>query len=111
MAQSSADLLAEAVLLHHRWPMLPDDVRPRTPEDAYDCQRELVDRLLKQYGGTTIGYKIACTNELAQRQLHVNGPFRGRLLSSSSFESGVRLDAGRFFMRVMEAEFAFRMAA
>jgi 2-keto-4-pentenoate hydratase len=42
--------------------------------------------------------------------LSVSGPFHGRLLSAFCFDSPARLDAGRFFMRVIEAEFGFRMA-
>jgi 2-keto-4-pentenoate hydratase len=40
----------------------------------------------------------------------VDGPFFGRLLSAFTFDSPARLDAGEFFMRVVEAEFGFRMA-
>ena len=70
----------------------------------------MVQQLLDHYGGGIIGYKIACTNVTAQTQLNVDGPFFGRLLSAFSFESPARLDAGEFFMRVVEAEFGFRMA-
>jgi 2-keto-4-pentenoate hydratase len=61
-----------------------------------------------------IGYKVACTNVTAQRQLHVDAPFCGRLLSAFFFESlpgrPARVDASKFFMRVVEAEFGFEMA-
>jgi len=57
-----------------------------------------------------IGYKVACTNVTAQRQLSVDAPFAGRLLSAFFFESPARVDAAKFFMRVVEAEFAFEMA-
>ena len=61
-----------------------------------------------------IGYKVACTNVTAQRQLNVDAPFSGRLLSAFFFESfpekPARVEAGQFFMRVVEAEFAFEMA-
>jgi len=110
MSKSGSELLAEAMFIHKRLPQLPDDVRPRTEEEAYEFQRGVVEKLLQHYGGAVIGYKIACTNAVAQRQLRVAGPFFGRLLSSRCYDSGIRLDADEFFMRVMEAEFAFRMA-
>lgn len=107
---SAAELLAQARLLHRRLPALPEDVRPADAGAAYECQRGVVERLLAHYGGTPIGYKIACTNEIAQRALHVSSPFYGRMLAATTYTSGARLSAGQFFMRVMEAEFAFLMA-
>jgi 2-keto-4-pentenoate hydratase len=108
--QSGAELLSAARIHRKRLSELPDAVRPKTPAEAYDCQDAVVQQLLDHYGGGIIGYKIACTNVTAQRQLNVDGPFFGRLLSHFSFESPARLDAGEFFMRVIEAEFGFRMS-
>ncbi len=78
-------------------------------EPAYACQDALVRKLIQHYGGYGIGYKIACTNVTAQRQLNVDGPFYGRMMSAFCFDTPARIDASRFFMRVVEAEFAFRM--
>jgi 2-keto-4-pentenoate hydratase len=89
---------------------LPAAVRPQSIGAAYDTQDALIPQLLAHFGGDTIGYKIACTNEIAQRQLHVPHPFFGRMLGATSQESPGRLRAADFFMRVMEAEFAFQMA-
>lgn len=111
MAVAAApQLLSEARIHSHRLSELPEEVRPKTPEEAYRCQEVLVQQLLAHYGGTAIGYKIACTNPTAQRQLRVDGPFYGRLLSSFCSDSPARFRAGDFFMRVIEAEFGFRMA-
>ena len=107
---TSADLLALARINHKRLPELPGPVRPNTPAEAYVVQDGLIDRLLAHYGGSVIGYKVACTNVTAQRQLNVDAPFCGRLLSAFFFESPARVDACKFFMRVVEAEFAFEMA-
>ena len=111
---TSAELLAQARINHKRLPQLPDAIRPITPGDAYAVQDALIDQLLAHYGGSVIGYKVACTNVTAQRQLHVDAPFCGRLLSAFFFESSsgkpARVDASKFFMRVVEAEFAFEMA-
>jgi len=84
-------------------------VRPKNPEEAYRCQEGLIPRLVEHYGGSVIGYKIACTNVTAQRQLSVDGPFYGQLLSAFSSASPGRLKASDFFMRVIEAEFAYQM--
>ena len=102
--------MAEARFQHRRLSELPLEARPRTEDEAYACQDALVACLKEHYGGETIGYKIACTNPIAQELLHMKEPFRGRMLSSFCFESPASLEADHFFMRVIEAEFAFRMA-
>src|SRR5437868_4502243 len=111
---NSSELLAQARINHRRLPELSAPVRPKTPAEAYSVQDGLIDQLLAHYGGSLIGYKIACTNVTAQRQLHVDGPFFGRLLSAFFHESpagkAASVEAGQFFMRVVEAEFAFEMA-
>ena len=111
---SASELLAQARINHKRLPELPATIRPKTPGEAYAVQDGLIDQWLAHYGGGVIGYKVACTNVTAQRQLHVDAPFCGRLLSAFFFESSsgrpARVDASKFFMRVVEAEFAFEMA-
>ncbi len=110
LTPSAAQLLSEARTRHVRLAKLPDPVRPQSAEEAYRCQSAVIDDLLAQYGGQTAGYKIACTNPIAQRQLSVTEPFYGRLVSAFCFASPARLDASQFFMRVVEAEFGFLMA-
>jgi 2-keto-4-pentenoate hydratase len=107
---SGARLLAQALFQHRRLDALPGDARPTTSAEAYRCQDGLVAQLLGHYGGHVIGYKIACTNPIAQELLHMDRPFHGKLLSSFCSDSPARIDAAGFFMRVIEAEFAFRMA-
>ncbi|HEY7335081.1 MAG TPA: fumarylacetoacetate hydrolase family protein [Bryobacteraceae bacterium] len=107
---SAARLLAEARFQHQRLASLPSGARPTTADEAYACQDVLISLLTRRYGGEVVGYKIACTNKIAQDLLHMDGPFHGKLLSSFCFDSPARIEAGQFFMRVIEAEFAFRMA-
>ncbi|MBV8730536.1 MAG: fumarylacetoacetate hydrolase family protein [Acidobacteriia bacterium] len=110
MDKSAAELLSEARIRHVRLPELPEASRPKDAAEAYQCQSVVVANWLSHYGGEVSGYKIACTNSTAQRQLSVPGPFWGQLLSALCFASPARLDASQFFMRVIEAEFGFRMA-
>ena len=111
---TAARLLAQARIQHQRLAELPEALRPKTPGEAYGVQDGLLDELLAHYGGSVIGYKIACTNVTAQRQLHVDAPFFGRLLSAFFHESSggkpAGVETGQFFMRVVEAEFGFEMA-
>jgi len=106
----ASELLAQARINHKRLPALPPAIRLNTAAEAYAVQDALIDGLRVHYGGSVIGYKVACTNVTAQRQLNVDAPFCGRLLSAFFFESPARIEASKFFMRVVEAEFAFEMA-
>lgn len=107
---TASELLAQARTKMQRLAELPAEVRPQTPEEAYQVQASLLPQLLAHFGGSAIGYKIACTNEIAQRQLHVDSPFFGRLLSATTQDSPARIESNVYFMRVMEAEFAFKMS-
>jgi len=110
MIESGSRLLLDAGVTRVRLSELPPGARPATPEEAYRCQARLIERLTGHYGGEVIGYKIACTNPMAQRFLNTPEPFYGRLLSASTFDRPARLPAGKFFMRVIESEFAFQFA-
>ncbi|MEM7131368.1 MAG: fumarylacetoacetate hydrolase family protein [Chloroflexota bacterium] len=98
------------VRLHHRTiPAIPAFIRPPDLATAYRIQDVLVKRLLTRQGGAQIGYKIACTNDLAQNLLNVEAPLFGQLLSFSSYSSPARLDANQLRVWVIESEFTFRM--
>lgn len=109
MPLTAAQILADAQIRYRQIDQIPSNLRPPTEAAAYKTQAELASLLLKHRGGKVAGYKIACTNQIAQQQLGVEGPFFGRLLSATNYKSGEQLKAGDFFMRVAEAEFAFRM--
>jgi 2-keto-4-pentenoate hydratase len=66
--------------------------------------------VLKKNGGYVIGYKVACTNKLAQELLGTDTPFYGRLLSPFVYQSPARVNAQDFSMRLIEAEFSFQLA-
>ena len=90
-------------------PDLPPPLRPTTLTDAYAIQHRVVADLVAQAGGQCIGYKVACTNDIAQAALQIDRPLFGRLMSQSTSPSGTTLVADRFIHRVIEAEFAFRV--
>ncbi len=110
MTQGAAELLARARKNALKLAEIPEPIRPKSAIEAYAAQADVVRRMIADRGGEVIGYKIACTNALAQRQLSVAEPFYGHLISHSTFESPARIPASRFSMRVIEAEFAFRLA-
>ena len=61
--------------------------------------------------GRCTGYKVACTNEIAQAALQIDRPVFGRLMSQTTSPSGATLAADQFTHRVVEAEFAFRVGS
>ena len=87
-------------------PDLPDHLRPVDLATAYAIQDRVVAGLVPE-GGRTIGYKCACTSEIAQQALRIDRPVFGRLLAHSTSASGASLEAADFVHRVVEAEFGF----
>ena len=72
-------------------PDLPLPLRPQTLIDAYAIQHRVVAALLAQAGGRCIGYKVACTSEIAQAALQIDRPVFGRLMSQTTSPSGTTL--------------------
>jgi 2-keto-4-pentenoate hydratase len=89
-------------------PGLPQALRPVDLAAAYAVQALVVEGLLPE-GAQAIGYKCACTSEIAQQALQIDRPVFGRLLSHTTSMSGVGLPAERFTHRVIEAEFGIRV--
>jgi len=86
---------------------LPVALRPSDLAAAYQVQDRVVADLSAGAGG--IGYKCACTSEIAQEALQIDRPVYGQLLAHTTTPSGAELDASSFTHRVIEAEFGFRL--
>jgi 2-keto-4-pentenoate hydratase len=89
---------------------LPPELTPESLDEGYRAQDELVARLNAARGGRRIGYKIACSNELAQKLLNVDAPVFGQILSATTFDSPARLRAADFAVCCIEPEFGFEIA-
>ena len=89
---------------------LPESCRPSSRAEGYAVQAE-VTRLSEQ---PSVGWKIAATSVAGQKHINVDGPLAGRLLADRVFVAGTEaansIDLGPNLLRVVEAEFAFRMA-
>ena len=107
---AACDYLLDLRQTRRRIAALPPAIVPRSLAEGYEVQDQLVRKLLNRPGGHPIGYKIACTTELAQTALAVHGPFFGILLSNSSHQSPATLPGTAFTVRCAEAEFGFEMA-
>ena len=109
-AAEAAALLATARRDRQPITSLPDSCLPQDIDQAYAVQRAFVEHQLQDEGGAAIGYKIGCTNALAQDLLGVDEPFYGRILSSSVLTSGAALRREQVSLCCIEAELAFEMA-
>jgi len=106
----AARFIADLRFLLRQEPEIPEAFRPQHPASGYAVQEAVVERLLQKTGGRAVGYKVACTNRLAQELLGTDTPFYGRLLSPFVYQSPARVNARDFSMRIIEAEFAFQLA-
>jgi 2-keto-4-pentenoate hydratase len=106
----AAEFIANLRFARQQAPRIPETFRPDDLSSGYAVQEGVVDRLLKKNGGRAVGYKVACTNKLAQELLGTDSPFYGRLLSPFVYQSPARVNAQAFSMRLIEAEFAFQLA-
>ena len=85
---------------------LPADCRPGTEDEGYAVQEAFV----AAQGGRVAGYKVGATSERSQAFLGTDGPFFGRVLASDVLESPARLRAADYPFRLVEPEFAVRLA-
>ncbi len=106
----AAEFIADLRFALRQEPQIPETFRPKNIAEGYAVQEKVVERLLEKNGGRAVGYKVACTNKLAQDLLGTDTPFYGRLLSPFVYQSPARTNAGDFSMRVIEAEFSFLLS-
>jgi 2-keto-4-pentenoate hydratase len=89
-----------------RLAMLDDELAPKDLEEGYAIQ----EAFLEQEIGSPVGFKIGASSRKAQELLSVSEPFVGCVLPSSLYDSPALLDADDYLFRLIEPEFAFRMA-
>ncbi|MBK7472316.1 MAG: fumarylacetoacetate hydrolase family protein [Betaproteobacteria bacterium] len=100
-----------ATILRQHWDAgtrideLPPACRPADRASGYAIQTEM----LRQSGQEAAGWKIAATSAAGQAHIAVDGPLAGRLWRSRVLASGATVSLRGNGMRVIEAEFAFRM--
>jgi 2-keto-4-pentenoate hydratase len=102
----AADFLWRTRIEQRRIEALPDHLRPRSLSEGYAIQEAMVDSATQPVSG----WKIAATSKAGQAHIGVTEPLAGRLFKNFILADGARLPAAPLHMKVMEAEFAFRMA-
>ncbi len=104
--QQAAQLLWNAWQDGRKIERLPDAYRPQSIEDGYAVQAMLATCS----GQSVSGWKIAATSQAGQAHIGVDGPLAGRLLAEKISRSPATLSLSSIGMRVVELEFAFRLA-
>src|SRR5438128_1835930 len=94
----AAQLLLEARQSGRRLTALPDDVRPRTTEEAYAIQDSVLEQL-----GLVGGWKVGAKSATAE-------PTCAPLLATLVLRSPQQFPAGTFALNDVEAELAFTLA-
>ncbi len=105
-AGAAADVLWAAWTSGQRIAALPDDVRPRDAAEGVAAQLAL-----GAHAGESYGWKLAATTAAGQAHIGVTGPLPGPLFERFRHEPGDVLASGDMHMRVVEAEFVYRMGA
>jgi 2-keto-4-pentenoate hydratase len=79
---------------------------PKTTEEAYKFQADY-----QSYSNyELIGWKIAATSNEGQKHIGVDGPIAGRLIKERLVKSGDKLSLFKNQMKVVEAEFSFKLS-
>jgi len=107
-ATAAAEALRNVRRNRARIERLPAGMAPETPEDGYRIQAVYREHLAEALG-RQVGWKIGCTNEVAQRHLGIDEPFFGGIFPRTMQQSPATFPASEFFMTVIEAEIGFRM--
>ena len=103
--QSAAKQLLPAWSNIQTLPSLDASHRPQNRAEGYSVQQALFEATQD----SSYGWKIAATSQAGQKHIGVSGPLAGRLLNSRRLSPGAQVNLQGNLMRVMEAEFAFRM--
>jgi 2-keto-4-pentenoate hydratase len=102
----AADFLWRARIEQQRIDAMPDHLRPCSVAEGYAIQEAMVACAAQPVSG----WKIAATSKAGQAHIGVTEPLAGRLFKNFILADGARLPAAPLHMKVMEVEFAFRMA-
>ncbi len=107
--EEAANLLVKLRQTGDIVPNMPDGLRPNSIDDGYAIQEAVVEKLSAASQSNVVGYKVGCTSKNAQDALNAPEPFRGQLLSATTFQSGKVLTASDYHVRLIEPEFGFVM--
>ncbi|MDP6873531.1 MAG: fumarylacetoacetate hydrolase family protein [Alphaproteobacteria bacterium] len=109
-AAEAAEILAQARRSGQTIDGLPEHLQPQSLDDAYQIQGTLIPLIEELSNGRRAGYKGGATNEAALKNFGLDAPFIGVLISSYMLNSGDTIPDAACKAKLLEPEFAFRMA-
>lgn len=107
--EKAARRLLEAHARRERFAPLPEELAPRTAEEAYAIQDAFV-ALRTDKLGAVAGYKIALTSAEMRRFVGVDMPMAGMMLESTLRRSPAQVRAADYLRLVVEFEIAVHIA-
>ena len=107
--QRAAQWLYDAHARRERFAPLPEDLRPRSADEAYGIQDAFVALRAQQLGAIG-GYKIALSTPQMQKFLGVDAPQAGVMLDSAIRRSPARVRAADYVNLIVEFEIAVELA-
>jgi 2-oxo-3-hexenedioate decarboxylase len=103
--KTAADLLIAARRDGRKMEALPEKAEPKTLEDAYAIQ----DEIMKEIGLKLAGWKVALTNDEAMARAGATEPAAGPLFAPHIVESPQTLEGSSETVGGFECEFAFHI--
>ena len=103
--QQAARFLHEAHRARRPYQPLPEEVAPRTIDEAYDMQ-EAFHQLLTAEFGPIAGYKVALTTPVMQKMVGFGEPCAGAVLANSIHQSPASVKGGDYGHLGAECEVA-----
>ena len=104
----AAHWLSEAHARRERFQPLPEELAPRSSDEAYGIQDEFV-ALRAQQLGAIAGYKIALSTPQMQKFMGVDAPQAGAMLESTIRRSPARVRAAGYVNLIVEFEIALQI--
>ncbi len=108
--EKAARQLLEVRATGMRLTELPEDCRPKSLDDAYAIQTTVQAQLCDVTEGGFIGYKVGAAAAGAMKNFGLDEPFSGTLIDQFMVQSPAEIPADGCFSRIIECEFAFKMA-
>jgi len=90
---------------------VPDDIRPRSLDEAYASQEAMHRLLSGQSAPQLAGYKIAATSKAIQEQCNMFEPFLGGILEGMLHASPKNMAFSECQLLAYECEMAFRLGS
>jgi 2-keto-4-pentenoate hydratase len=107
--EAAARFIADAHANRTDYCNLPDEIAPRTVDEAYAAQ-EAVARLWAASRGPVAGLKIATTTKIMQQLMGIDHPCGGMIFAQRIHASPAQIDSGTFISLVVECELAVRLS-